>query len=92
MKRLASLMFCLLVPTTASADCYCTCINGANVPICSSTLDIPPICPPRVCPIEPPSITPINPPTIPPIGTQNCRQEQVFNNNTGRYEWRQICR
>ena len=91
MKRLVGFAFFVFLPSMAAADCYCTCMNGQNVPLCSSTLDIPPICPPRVCAIEPPSIAPINPPTIPPIGTRNCWQEQVFNNFTGRYEWQQVC-
>jgi hypothetical protein len=75
----------------ASAACTCQCVNGAVTPICSSTLDILPICPPRICPITPPSIAPINPLRVPPIGTSNCSMKQVYNNRSGQYEWKQIC-
>jgi hypothetical protein len=83
--------------TLSSADignarCICTCMNGANQPLCESALDLPPICPPRICPIKPPSIEPIKLPSIPPIGTRSCRMEQVLNPYTERYEWREVCR
>ena len=89
MKRLFLLV--ILLPVYAGADCYCTCINGQNQPVCSSSIDLRPICGPRVCPIEPPSVKPINPPTVPPIGTKVCIQEQVWDHNLGKYVWKQIC-
>jgi hypothetical protein len=52
----------------AFAGCVCRCVNGSVQAICSSTLDIQPICAPQICPIVPPSIAPIQTPTIPPIG------------------------
>lgn len=76
----------------ANAECVCRCTNGENVPLCTSTLEIPPICPPKVCPIAPPSIAPIQPPQLPPLGTQNCWQQQVFNPYTRKYEWQRVCR
>lgn len=76
----------------ANANCVCRCTNGENVPLCSSTLEIPPICPLRVCPIAPPSIEPIQAPQLPPLGTQNCWQQQVLNPNTNQYQWRRVCR
>ena len=75
----------------ASAACTCQCVNGTVTPLCSSTLDISPICSPTICPITPPSIAPINPLRIPPIGTSNCSMKQVYNNHTGEYEWKRIC-
>ncbi|MBM3512044.1 MAG: hypothetical protein FJX61_18190, partial [Alphaproteobacteria bacterium] len=63
--------------SAAEAACQCTCVNGRPRALCTSALDIPPICGPEICPIVPPSIAPINPPRVPPIGTQNCRQAQV---------------
>ena len=76
----------------AKADCVCSCVNGENIALCSSTLDIEPICPPKICPIVPPSIRPIETPSIPPIGTTSCRNEQVYNQYTRRYEWQRVCR
>ena len=38
----------LLLPALANADCYCTCINGKNQPICESSMDLRPICGPEV--------------------------------------------
>ena len=93
MKRLLVLIPLLgLSPGAVLADCTCQCVNGEVRPLCSSTLDIPPICAPRICPITPPSIAPINPPRIPPIGTMKCTMKQVYNEHTGQYEWKQICK
>jgi hypothetical protein len=75
----------------AMADCSCACVNGSVQAICSSSIDIEPICAPRVCPITPPSVAPIQMPTIPPIGTSHCHQVQVLNTWTHQYEWQQVC-
>ena len=50
----------------AFAGCVCRCVNGAVQGICSSSIDILPICAPQVCPIVPPSNAPIQSPPIPP--------------------------
>jgi hypothetical protein len=76
----------------ASAACVCRCVNGQMQPLCSSTLDLPPICPPTLCPLVPPSIAPIAPPALPPLGTTYCSQQQVLNPYTRQYEWRRVCR
>ena len=52
----------------ADAECICQCVDGRMQPLCSRSIDLPPICPPTICPKAAPSIAPINPPTIPPIG------------------------
>jgi hypothetical protein len=92
MKRLFLILAVLAGSTQlASASCVCRCMNGQNQPICDDSMSVPPICPPVICPIEPPSVTPIQAPTIPPIGTTDCRQEQVYNPYTQRYEWKTIC-
>ena len=88
----AALVGASVSATNANAACVCRCVNGVMQPLCSSSIDLPPICPPTVCRIVPPRITPIQPPTIPPIGTSSCCQAQVFNRFTGRYEWRTVCR
>jgi hypothetical protein len=76
----------------ASAACVCRCVNGSMQPLCSSSMDLPPICPPTTCGITPPSIAPIQQPKLPPLGTTNCYPAQVQNPRTGQYEWRQVCR
>jgi len=77
---------------SSHAGCVCRCVNGEVRALCSSTLDLEPICPPQICPIVPPSIEPIQAPTLPPLGTDSCRQVQVLNPSTGQYEWRSVCR
>lgn len=37
-------------------------------------------------PIVPPSIAPIPAQRLPPLGTNTCREVQVLNPSTGRYE------
>ena len=78
--------------SSANAACECRCVNGQVKALCTSTLDIPPICAPQICPIVPPSIQPIPKPDLPPLGTTSCREVQVFNPSTGRYEWQRVCR
>jgi hypothetical protein len=94
MKRAVSLLAGLIavgITLPVSAACVCRCVNGEVRPICSSSIDLEPICAPRVCPIVPPSVEPINRPRVPPVGTQNCRMVQVLNPRTAQYEWRQVC-
>ena len=97
MLRLLALVLAILItlpaaPPTASAKCVCSCVNGETVPVCEGSIDLPPLCSPRVCPLAPPSIRPLDPPTIPPIGTSFCQSEQVQNPVTGLYEWLEVCR
>ena len=83
---------CGMLPVdTVSASCRCVCMNGEVRAVCSSTLDIEPVCPPRVCPIVPPSVEPIQRPKIPPVGTSSCVQKQIYNEYTRRYEWKEVC-
>jgi hypothetical protein len=90
--RLTIAAMLLFSAGTAVADCYCTCVNGRNQAICESTIDLPPVCGPKMCPLEPPSLRPLSPPTLPPLGTRVCRQEQVWDHNYSKYVWKQICR
>jgi hypothetical protein len=82
----------LFLSANAQADCVCRCVNGEMQAICSNSLALPPICPPRICPLTPPAIEPLPSLRIPPIGTSECRPAQVLNPRTGQYEWREICR
>lgn len=79
-----------LIAAPAEAGCVCRCVNGSMQPLCSSPMDMPPMCPPAACGIAPPSIAPIQAPSIPPIGTSSCRQVQVYEG--GQYRWREVCR
>lgn len=100
MKRLIKIVApvaCAIAATVAysvpaQAACQCRCVNGQIQPVCTSSIDLPPICPPGICPIVPPAVRPIATPVVPPLGTRSCRLEQVLNPNNGRYEWKQVCR
>jgi len=95
MRRIAVVLGLVAASSTAqdaTASCVCRCVNGEVQALCSSSIDLPPICPPTICPITPPSVAPIQAPRVPPIGTTVCRQAQVVNPRTGHYEWREICR
>jgi len=72
-----TLTIMLLIVTNSYAGCRCVCMDGQVQAVCSSTLDIAPICTPRICPIETPSIAPIRTPKVPPIGTSGCVQKNV---------------
>src|SRR5215471_18428744 len=87
----ASLCMALLLSVPAAASCTCQCVDGEMQPLCDSSIDLPPICPPSVCPIVGPSIAPINPPTIPPIGTSSCQQARICD-PYGNCRWQQVCR
>jgi hypothetical protein len=91
--RLLVLAFCveLVLVTATNASCICQCVNGEMQPLCSSSIDLPPICPPTVCSIAPPTVAPINPPTLPPLGTSECHQAQVCD-QFGNCQWQQVCR
>lgn len=82
----------MLLSASSEARCICTCVNGTVKAICTNTIEIPPICVSHVCPIVTPSVRPIERPRIAPLGTTSCRNQQVFNQQTRRYEWRQLCR
>lgn len=89
--RTVALMVLMGTAGDAGAACVCRCVGGQMQPLCSNSLDIPPICPPTICPLTPPSIAPIDTPSIPPIGTSFCRQRQVLDPYSGSYEWRRVC-
>ena len=89
--RTLFLVATLLFATVAHADCVCRCVGGKVRPICTSSLDLPPICPIDLCPLAPPSIAPLPSLQLPPIGTSQCRQVQVLNPVTQQYEWRTLC-
>ena len=85
---------CVIIVTSkfANASCVCRCVNGNVHALCSSTLEIAPICPPKICPLTSPSIKPLPSLKLNPLGTTSCTQKQVFNSYTSRYEWKRVCR
>lgn len=93
MKKLLVLVLLVpaLFPSVSQAKCKCVCIEGEVQVVCQRTYDIKPVCSPRVCPITPSSIEPIQRPRVPPIGTKRCVQKQIYNDDTGRYEWKEVC-
>ena len=52
--RLFAACAILALTVPANADCTCQCVNGQMQPLCSSAIDLPPICPPTICPITAP--------------------------------------
>jgi hypothetical protein len=97
MKKII-VIFCLTISffifdskNESSAKCVCACVDGQKQNICSSTLDLQVPCF-GICPIKTPSIAPIPKLSLPPLGTTTCRQAQVYNSFTKRYEWKTVCR
>jgi hypothetical protein len=80
-----------LVYSPAQANCTCQCVNGRMQPLCDSSIDLPPLCPPIVCPIATPSVAPISPPTLPPLGTTSCQQARLCD-PYGNCRWQSVCR
>lgn len=92
MRKLLLLLSLLGCSFGATAACQCRCVNGEVRPLCASSIDLPPICSPSICPLVPPSLAPLPQPSLPPLGTTVCRQVQVLNPVTGRYEWQRVCK
>ena len=90
MKRIAILI--ILISSNAMATCRCVCVDGEQEAVCTSAMELPPICAPQVCPIVPAAVAPIGVPIIPPLGTSECTPQQILNSYTGHYDWETICR
>ena len=88
---LITLFFYVNLSSSAYSACTCECINGEVQAICSSSLDLPPICASRICPLVPPSIASLDSLTLPPLGTSHCTNMQVYNSYTYQYEWEEVC-
>jgi hypothetical protein len=88
MKRL--LFILLLTPTAIWADCRCACVQGEIRAMCTSAIDIEPICHPGICSAPPPSVKPPKLPVLPPLGTSKCALRQV-QTDTGEYQWQMVC-
>lgn len=93
-RVLAAAVAALLILSSdpSQASCTCECVNGNVQPLCSSSIDLNPICAPRVCPLRTPSVEPLPSLTPPPPGTSSCRDRQVYDDDAGRYVWRTVCR
>jgi hypothetical protein len=90
-RLILTVSFLAFLTASAEASCVCRCVDGQMQPLCSSSIDLPLICPMTTCPLTPPSIAPIQPTQLPPLGTSQCSQGQVLNPATRQYEWRSIC-
>jgi len=86
-----AIIIVLGLASQAHASCVCRCVDGTVRALCSSAIDVTPICPMTPCGIPPAAIAPIKPPRIPPLGTFHCEQQQVQNPVTLRYEWHRLC-
>jgi hypothetical protein len=71
--------------------CECSCVNGTVQALCSSTIDIRPICPEKLCPVVIKTVKPLHTPSLPPVGTKSCDLQQVYNEDKRQYEWQEIC-
>lgn len=91
MRRTWVFTVAILIATNADAACQCLCVGGEVKAVCQSSIDLEPICSPRVCPITPPSVKPITPSRVPPVGTSKCVPKQVWDEDEGRYVWRELC-
>lgn len=81
----------VLQPAHASCVWQWDCTGGQcrQVPICNSTLDIPPVEPARIAPIPAPTIPPISSPMVPPVGTSQCAPRYFCEG--GACQWRTVC-
>jgi len=75
----------------AWAACECRCVNGQNVSVCSSAIDLPVMCLQGGCPMALPYVG-LPAVGLPPLGTSSCSVVQVMNPRTMMYEARTICR
>jgi len=94
MKRLLALSLFLAMPASAECRWQWTCDglgNCSNVPICDSTLEVPPPKPASIRPLAPLSVRPVPTPVVPPVGTTSCTPMQV-RDAWGGWSWQTICR
>jgi hypothetical protein len=88
---IGTIFFSTVATTVPSrAHCYCRCVDGKVLPLCTNTVEVPPVCAARVCPPGPASLAPVVAPKLPPVGTTVCRQAQVCDHR-GNCRWRQVC-
>ncbi len=87
---LITLLISIFFPLKANAYCKCACLDGKNQSICTSVYEFK-NCPVMTCPFERNSYQPLQSQKLKPYGTSSCRQAQVWNSWTGRYEWERVC-
>ena len=85
-----ALLIVFFFPYKANASCRCACLDGKNQSICTSVYEFK-NCPVMTCPFERNSYQPLPSQKLKPYGTTSCRQAQVWNSWTGRYEWERVC-
>jgi hypothetical protein len=75
----------------ADAACACRCVNGKAKAVCSSGTDIPPLCNNTRCPLSTPKPSPLDVSKPKPPVMPGCKVQQVYNPQTGKHEWGQLC-
>jgi len=87
----ATFLVIWITPTAAVADCVCECVNGTVQALCESTTDRRPYCAYQGCPTPNYSTPPVGSQRTLPLGTTSCQPVQVYNQQTMRYEWVEVC-
>ncbi|WP_186267794.1 hypothetical protein [Burkholderia gladioli] len=90
-SKLGVALACAVLSQIALADCECRCVDGQVQAICSSTLDMRPMCAPQICPMRSLQMQPMTPMSMPPVGTSSCTMRQVYNPYSHQYEWQKLC-
>ena len=86
----AALLLTVALSSPLHAFCVCRCVDGRLQPLCTNTIEVPPVCPVRICPPGPATLPPVVAPKLPPAGTSACRQAQICDRH-GSCRWRQVC-
>jgi hypothetical protein len=69
LRFLLAIIVGLVLAGHANASCVCRCVDGQMQPLCTSAIDLRPICPMGACAMASPSIAPLQPMWLPPLGT-----------------------
>ncbi len=77
---------------TAAAACGCDCVDGRMRAVCTRPGELAPLCPAAICPIAPAAVRPLDSAVLAPLGAAQCREAQVLNPVSQRYEWQLLCR
>jgi hypothetical protein len=59
LRFLLAIIVGLVLAGHANASCVCRCVDGQMQPLCTSAIDLRPICPMGACAMAPPSIAPL---------------------------------
>ena len=88
---MAAFMVFWIVPAAAMANCVCECVDGQVQVLCENATDRRPYCQYQTCPTVNYSTPPVGSQGALPLGTTSCQPTQVYNWQTRRYEWTEVC-